>query len=173
VTYRAYKKLKALIARASARSVIVVRARAFFPGAVLCALALTFAARSYGRREPPIRVKADHLEVLALIGPARIPSTAEDQDRIEGEVVTIRPSGFDPREIARPQRPFTLIVENRSGLEEVILRLDREAGNRVNDARLPRQKIDWIQTVDLSPGRYVLSAANHPDWTCVITITAH
>jgi hypothetical protein len=92
--------------------------------------------------------------------------------RIETELVTIRRHGFEPQEITRPADPFVLAVENRSGLEEVTLRLDRVAGNRLKEVNVPRRKLDWGGAFDLPPGRYVLTEANHSDWVCSITITA-
>jgi hypothetical protein len=92
--------------------------------------------------------------------------------RIETELVTIRRHGFEPQEITRPADPFILAVENRSGLEEVTLRLDRAAGNRLKEVNIPRGKLNWRDAFDLPPGSYVLTEANHPDWVCSITITA-
>lgn len=93
------------------------------------------------------------------------------QERVEVELITLRPSGFDPPGITRPRGKFILSVENRSGAHEVDLRLDREAGERQHQTRLTRGRLRWGKMVDLPPGRYVLSEANHPDWVCRITIT--
>jgi hypothetical protein len=92
--------------------------------------------------------------------------------RIETELVTIRRHGFEPQEITRPAGPFFLAVENRSSLEEVTLRLDRVGGNRLREVNVPRKKLDWRDALDLPPGHYVLTEANHPEWVCNITITA-
>jgi hypothetical protein len=92
--------------------------------------------------------------------------------RIETELVTIRPHGFEPQEITRPADPFFLAVENRSGLEEVTLRLDLMGGSRLKEVNVPRKKLDWRDAFDLPPGSYVLTEANHPEWVCNITITA-
>lgn len=94
-----------------------------------------------------------------------------NRERVETELVTIRPTGFEPAEISRVQGRFLLAVDNRAGLEEVTLRLDRVAGNRLRDVKVPRRKLDWREFVDLTPGRYVLSEAAHPEWNCTITIT--
>jgi hypothetical protein len=96
---------------------------------------------------------------------------AQSTGKEEGEMITIRPAGFDPKVITRPKGRFTLLVDNRSGLEEIQLRFDRIAGNRLHDVLVPRQKLDWVQGLDLQPGNYILTEANHPDWTCAITIT--
>ncbi len=101
-------------------------------------------------------------------------ATARGENRAdtpETELITITPNGFDPAEITRPQGRVVVEVDNRSGLEEVELRLDRSNGGREKEARVRRTTLDWSGEVDLRPGAYVLSEANHPDWACRITVT--
>ena len=90
---------------------------------------------------------------------------------LQGETVVIRPWGFEPDEISRPQSQFVLRVDNRSGLDEVSLRLDGQSGGSVRAAAVPRSKLDWRDTLDLPPGTYLLKEAGHPGWECKITIT--
>ena len=92
------------------------------------------------------------------------------KERVEGEIVTIQPQGFDPAEIARPRGKFALVVDNRSGLDEVTLRLDRENGPRQREAHVPHEGWNWSEVLELEPGRYVLTEANHPNWVCRIII---
>lgn len=89
---------------------------------------------------------------------------------MEVELITVRPHGFVPAEITRPQGRFLLGINNRSGLEEVDLRLFREAGGVVREVRVNRKKPDWRELVNLPPGRYVLKEAARPGWACRITI---
>lgn len=91
--------------------------------------------------------------------------------QLQVERVTITPTGFDPEEISRPRGQVMWAIDNRSGLEEIRLRLDREGGQRLVDVSVNRKKLDWRKKIDLPPGRYRLSEANHPDWLCQITIT--
>ena len=93
------------------------------------------------------------------------------RERLESELITVTPAGFDPHEIARPRGRFLLAVENRSGLNELDLRLDREAGGRLREARMPWGHLRWRDVVDLPPGRYVLTEVSRPEWACRITIT--
>ena len=88
----------------------------------------------------------------------------------EVEVITILPTGFQPAEISRPTGFFLIAVENRSGLRTIQLRLDREAGNRLHEVQVHPRKNYWHQGLDLPPGRYILSEAYHPEWTCAIEI---
>ena len=103
---------------------------------------------------------------------APVLNAISDQERVETELLTITSIGFEPGEITRPQGNFFLEVDNRSGLSEVDLRLDSEHGNRIHQKRVPREQLDWYQPLELRPGRYVLTEANHPEWVCRITITA-
>jgi len=91
----------------------------------------------------------------------------------ESEVITITPHGFEPREITRPEGQFLLLIDNRSGLAATSLSLTREAGPRTHEMRVPRDEPNWSDIVDLRPGHYVLTEADHPGWACSITITAH
>jgi hypothetical protein len=90
---------------------------------------------------------------------------------VESELITIRPSGFEPTQITRPKGNFFLFVENRSGLNSVTLRLDRVAGNRLIDVPVPRERLDWAELLNLTPGDYTVTEANHPNWVCHVTIT--
>lgn len=139
--------------------------------AILCCGAALLAAKVHGNREAPNSQVAVAVSgsVYAQPQPSAVPALPGG-DKLEGVLITIRPSGFDPRSISRTAERFTLMVDNRSGLDAVTLRLDREGGSRLHDVFVPRQQLDWVQGVDLSPGEYLLSEASHPDWICRITI---
>jgi hypothetical protein len=91
--------------------------------------------------------------------------------RIETEIITILPDGFQPKEVTRPFGRFNLMVDNRSGLADVSLQLDREAGSRLQAVQVNRSQLDWNDVFDLPPGKYTLTEANHSEWVCRITIT--
>jgi hypothetical protein len=86
--------------------------------------------------------------------------------------VMLRSGGFVPREISRPAGEYVLSVNNQSRLAEVNLRLARENGERVHEAKVLRRKPYWRQLVRLTPGTYLITEASHPDWVCRITVTA-
>ena len=91
--------------------------------------------------------------------------------RVEAEVVVLHRWGFDPATLTRPKGKFILVVDNRSGVVDLDLRLDKVAGSRVNEAHAAdHRQHDWINAVDLQPGDYQLTEANHPKWMCKITI---
>ena len=94
----------------------------------------------------------------------------QKQVRVETELITLHQTGFEPNEIRRPRGAFILGVDNRSGIESIEFRLMRADGQPVNALRNARRKTSWRDVVDLAPGEYLLSEANHSDWTCKVTI---
>ncbi len=91
--------------------------------------------------------------------------------QLETELVTITPTGFEPVEITRSQGRFMLAIDNRSGLDEVDLYVERETVGRLNVALSRKGKLAWRDTFDFPPGHYVLRAANDQSWRCRIAIT--
>jgi hypothetical protein len=87
------------------------------------------------------------------------------------ELITIRPTGFEPAEISRPPGRFLLAINNKSGLDEVVLRIQREGGSRQHEVRIRQENFRWRVAATLSSGRYILTAPEHPDWRCIIIIT--
>lgn len=139
---------------------------------LLCCAVLAVAASAYSRREPATTAVALAPGVSVEARQDSINSQSNsNRQGIEGEIITITRGGFEPAELTRPMGRFGLFVQNRSGLEEVTLRLDRVAGSRLREVPVPREKLDWDDVIDLTPGRYVLTEANNPDWVCNITIT--
>lgn len=111
---------------------------------------------------------------IALFACIFLPLTLITDSRKKGpevELVTISPDGFDPQQITRPSGVFVLVVNNRSGLQEVQLRFDELKGKRLKDVRVRSNKLDWGDLIDLKAGTYSLTEANHPGWVCVFKIT--
>lgn len=136
---------------------LAITATAFIALAVLAVSARSWLAPA-AASEPP--------------APAAAP-VLQTNERLEAVTITIRPSGFEPSEITRSKGRFILVVNNRTWLEEIELRLEREDGGRVREVRRRRNKPDWREVVDLPPGQYVLKEANNPGWACRITIVSH
>lgn len=90
---------------------------------------------------------------------------------VETELIALRPTGFEPAEITRPAGEFILMVENRTG-GSVSLRFSRATGERLHEVRASREEPDWNELEDLAPGRYLLAEADHPEWSCRVTVTA-
>jgi len=100
------------------------------------------------------------------------PMSQRNRSNIESEVITITPHGFEPQAINRPQGRFLLMIDNRSGLTTNTPQLTREVGGRLLDLIVRREEPNWSDVIELQPGRYILSEAGHPNWICLITITA-
>lgn len=95
---------------------------------------------------------------------------AKTRTRVEAELVTLKPTGFEPREISRPPGPFLLSVDNYSGQDSLTLHLTAESRGRLREMEVPNRRRDWSDVLTLPPGRYTLAEASHPDWVCHITI---
>lgn len=98
---------------------------------------------------------------------------AHGKQTVEALPLQLKRGGFVPMEITRPAGDFLFSVSNQSGVAEIDLRLGRENGARLHEARLKRERLRWRQQVRLTPGTYLLTEANHPNWVCRIVITAH
>ena len=133
---------------------------------------------------PPHRLRLSLIVVLLLISATliwarwktpelRASNSIQGQSasQLETEIVTITPAGFEPADITRSQGRFMLAIDNRSGLEEVDLYLERETEGRVNLAFSRKGKLAWRDTFDFPPGVYILRAANDESWRCRISIT--
>ena len=92
-------------------------------------------------------------------------------DQLEAEVVTITPTGFEPGEITRPEGRFILAIDNRSGLNEVQLYMERDTGARLSTSPTRKSKLAWRDVIDFPSGTYILRATNDERWHCRITLT--
>ena len=88
----------------------------------------------------------------------------------EVEVVTITPDGFQPQEIVRPAGAFLLSVTNRSGVDSLSVRIETEQHGRLREKLLPLHTPYWREVINPPPGRYIITEANHPDWTLSVIV---
>lgn len=95
----------------------------------------------------------------------------QQEDVAEAILLTIRATGFEPAEATLPAGKYLLVVQNRSGLTEVTLRLEEESRGRLLEIIIPKGKLDWRGRLELMPGNYTLIETNHSEWLCRITIT--
>jgi len=157
-----------------------------WPCVFACCLISVLGVRAYNSKKLPNRLFDNDAKIPALAGlatsttmlnkkspqPMRASQQAPTKPKLTDSVlITITPGGFNTTQITSPAIPFFLLIENRSGLSEVSLRLDRLAGSRLRQVSVGREQPDWADLLDLTPGEYVLSEANHSDWNCRITIT--
>ena len=90
--------------------------------------------------------------------------------KLEGELIALRPSGFEPKQINRPAGPFALVVSNESRLSNVTILLKGDVAGLLRNVLVLREKRNWSDVVDLPQGNYQLLEATHPGWVCNITI---
>lgn len=104
---------------------------------------------------------------------SQIPAPAKPSTPVDIVRLSLRTFGFEEKEITRKAGPVYFFVENASGFRQVNFRLDREVGARLKDVPLPQGKFRWQEVVNLTPGTYLLTVAENPDWVCRITIAPH
>jgi len=90
--------------------------------------------------------------------------------RLEVEVVTITADGFEPQEIQHPPGPFILAVRNQSGIDSLMVQLESEQRNKVREKSLPLETPFWREVINVPPGKYIITEANHPEWSLSLTI---
>jgi hypothetical protein len=108
------------------------------------------------------------LSVRSRAGRAPAETHSAQRAQVETEIITLRPTGFEPAEISRPGGRFLLAVNDRSGLGEVSYRLEREDGQMLREVRKRADRQDWREPVLLHHGTYRLSVVGHPEWVCTI-----
>ena len=101
-------------------------------------------------------------------------AAADDQARdAKVALISIRSTGFEPRELALTAGKYLLVVRNRSSADEFAIRVQRETGETLHELRAGLRGRDAKQFLQLTPGEYVLQETSHPDWTCRITVSSH
>jgi len=145
------------------------RSARVFVSAFLLVAAITFAGLVISARAWMLRDKASTSTVINASSKSSLvpPSTRQ---RIEGEIITLSPHGFEPRQITRPPGTFLLVVGNESRLPLVTLRLNDNLGLPILNVLVARERRIWSEIVNLPPGNYRLTEATHPEWICNITI---
>lgn len=100
------------------------------------------------------------------------PRTVRPQQagQVEARLVTLTPRGFEPEEMLADTR-FILIVDDLTGLGDLQVELLRQTGgDKLHEVRLPRGRRNYTKELELPPGEYVLTEANHPNWQCTISV---
>lgn len=94
---------------------------------------------------------------------AKAQQGGRDEVRIE-----LTSSGFTPNEVQHAPGRFAIAVENTTLSSEYMLRLKAEDGTLLNEFQVQKGSSAW--TINLQTGTYVLTEADHPQWTCRIVI---
>ena len=111
-----------------------------------------------------------NLDHTGSIQPINSAHTLQTDARLEVELLTLRPHGFEPSEITRPKGAFVLFVEDRSGKSESSLKLQRLKGELLREVNTSRMKFEWHDVINLPAGEYILTNDSQPEARCQITI---
>ncbi len=103
-----------------------------------------------------------------IVEPERFSKSSKQ--RVEGEVIALAATGFDPKQITRSKGPFLLLINNYSRLSPATLLIERDNGAPVRKISLPGNKLTWSDVIDLPPGNYRLRETTHSHWFCQITL---
>ena len=141
---------------------------------IVCALTAIFAvsmgARLRSRNDSRMSASAKPSSASAIV--SEVTQSKSEKPQVQPLPIVLKPGGFVPMEVTGAQGDYFFSVLNQSGTAEVILRLDREHGNRLHENQVKKERVRWRKTVHLAPGVYLLTEANHPQWVCRITINS-
>jgi hypothetical protein len=108
------------------------------------------------------------------IAPVEISSIKGQSNEAGSDVklvlLALRPEGFESSDMQLDPGEYLLIIGNRTGLKEVNVRLEREGDGRIAAAAVGGRQRDWKKRLKLTPGTYVVTANENPDWICRITV---
>src|SRR5882724_2848721 len=137
--------------------------RVFWPGLALIFLAIaalalvSVRANNSGIVSRPQVISATDISARAVSASLQGSSPSS---RIEAELITATPHGFEPKQITRPPGRFLLMIDNRSGLALVSARLNLGAGIGLQEIALPREEPNWSDIINPQPGVYLLTEAS-------------
>jgi hypothetical protein len=132
-------------------------------GAFVVAIQVPLLLLAYG---PPV----SHSSLNAHIESHNAPPQ-QTVGHVEVETLVLRSGGFHPKEIVRPPGRFVLALQNQSDDDELSLSLRQERGPSSRQIKIRKRQSKLRETLDLPPGRYVLTEPDHIDWICTIVIT--
>jgi len=121
----------------------------------------------------PLTVASAYRKFIAKtapLGPTVSQQSTDDPSEVpQGLHFELKPFGFLPAETEISAGKYMLLLQNRSGAKDLNFTLERENQGRV--AKSPEQRRDWSEKVHLTPGTYILSEVDHPEWKAVIRVT--
>ena len=112
-------------------------------------------------------------DAINAIPPIVISSDLGQSDEAGPEIklvlLGVTPQGFDSSELQLDPGEYLFIIGNRTGLKEINVRLEREGKEHVSAATV-RRRGNWKQRLKLTPGTYLVSTDDNPDWICRIVV---
>jgi hypothetical protein len=104
------------------------------------------------------------LLVLALA--ARGQQTAKALVQVDTQLIELNQYGFIPKQVTRGKAQYYIFVRNVTGLRNLTVKLVDRSGTTTTQQNLTATSPHWRELLQLSPGKYTLSEASHPSWTC-------
>jgi hypothetical protein len=108
---------------------------------------------------------------LAVNIPGKESFADEAPSNIQVVLFALHAEGFEPAEMQLPAGEYLFVVRNRTGLDEVNVRLVSENSQQMLAARVGLRRQDLKRRLHLEPGTYRLTETDHPDWTCTLVIS--
>jgi hypothetical protein len=92
-------------------------------------------------------------------------------------VTVLSPHGFEPPHGTVSVSDVRIRIINRSGDESLSFDYNRvvgaaEARERIDRGLKERKKSSFAKVLSLTPGQYIVSVEEHPDWTYRLTVTS-
>ena len=88
---------------------------------------------------------------------------------------TLQRAGFEPAEAEVQTGRILFAIENRAGVDEVDLSIQRvrtgRAPERLSEKRSRRSKRAWSEIMDLPVGEYEIRGASRPNWVFRLTVS--
>ena len=97
----------------------------------------------------------------------RLNSQSADREA-KALLFAVQPYGFEPTEMVVEEGRYLLVVQNRSGLDDLLVTLQADDATKVHEEHTQRRQ--WRKRFDLKKGTYRLIVENHPEWSCVIRV---
>jgi hypothetical protein len=108
------------------------------------------------------------LTAVASVARTRITADVNQQGGRDEVRIELSTNGFAPAELQHGPGTFAIAVENKTLSGEYTLRLKADDGTILHEFQVQKGSSAW--TVNLPTGGYVLTEANHPQWTCRIVV---
>lgn len=132
-------------------------------------LLVVFTTRSHFARRAS-DAEAPSNAILPIAIPVNQEQTGEAGPEVPLVLLALWPEGFETNEMKLEPGEYLFMIGNRTGLKQVNFQLHREGRERLAGATVGGRQKDLKQRLRLTPGIYVVTANDNPEWTCRITV---
>jgi hypothetical protein len=135
---------------------------------IATAITTTIFAKRSTTAENVISSKTISVAPVEVQESQKLPDEAPSE--IQVVLFALRTEGFEPTEMQLRPGEYLFVMRNRTGLDEVNVRLLSERGQQMLAAKVGLRRQDLKQRLHLTPGTYRLTETDHPDWTSTIIV---